>query len=100
MLKEVRKKHKIAHEKARQILTDMGFKIEKDFVVSNKPWDFIAKKHGQTYYIDSKSPFSAKKATFSISRSEIEGMMDLRSTGIPAYLFILPDGRNIFFVAV
>jgi hypothetical protein len=99
-LEEVRKKHKLAHERARQLLEDMGFRIEKDYVVSNKPWDFIAKKHGLTYYVDSKAPISRKKGTFSISQSEIEGMLELRPTGIPTYLLILPDGRNMLLTAV
>lgn len=98
-LSEVRRKHREAHSKAKQLLIDMGFAIEKDLVISNKPWDFIAKKHGLTYYIDSKSPFSTRKGSFTISLSEIKGMLKLRATGIPAYLLILPDGRNVLFTA-
>lgn len=98
-LAEVRSKHRRAHDKAKQLLVDMGFTIEKDLVISNKPWDFTAKKHGLTYYIDSKAPFSTKKGSFTITLGEIKGMLKLRATGIPAYLLILPDGRSILFTA-
>lgn len=97
-LKEVRKKHIIGHAKAHQLLMNMGFEIVEEHVISNKPWDFKAKKHGTTYYIDSKAPFSRKKGTFTITRNEIEGMLKARTSGIPAYLLILPDGRSMFLV--
>ena len=99
-LSEVRGRQAEAHSKAREILREMGFSIEKDIgPVSNKPWDFIAKKHGLTYYVDAKSPYT-KRGKFTISVSEINGMLKLRSQGIPTYLFILPDGRPILFTAV
>lgn len=97
-LEKVRKWHKKAHKRAKQLLEEMGFKIEKDLAISNKPWDFIARKHGFTYYIDSKSPYS-RKGSFTISVSEMRGMLELRSEGVPAYLFILPKGEAILFTA-
>jgi len=99
VLKKVRSRRKEAHEKAKSLLLDMGFTITEDIGhISNKPWDFIAKKHGLTFYIDAKSPF-AEKGKFTISLSEMQGMLELRAEGIPAYLFVLPDGRNILFTA-
>jgi len=99
MLKEVRARRKEAHERSRRLLIDMGFTIVEDIgPVSNKPWDFIVKKHGLTYYMDTKNPFSLR-GKFTISTREIESMMDLRPNGVPSYLFVLPDGRNIFFTA-
>jgi len=98
-LKEVRERRTEAHERARKILEEMGFSIEKDIgPISNKPWDFIAKKHGLTYYIDAKSPYTAK-GQFKISLREMIGMLKLRRDGVPTYLFILPDGKNILFTA-
>lgn len=99
ILKEVRDRRTEVHERARKLLEEMGFTIEKDIgSVSNKPWDFIAKKHGLTFYVDAKNPFKAK-GKFTISVSEMQGMLKLRADGVPTYLFILPDGKNILFTA-
>lgn len=99
-LKKVRDRRTEAHERAKKLLEEMGFTIEKDIgPVSNKPWDFIAKKHGLTFYIDAKNPYSAK-GQFKISVNEMLGMLKLRSDGVPTYLFILPDGKTILFTAV
>jgi len=97
MLKKVRDRQAVAHEKAKKLLIEMGFTIEKDIgPISNKPWDFIAKKHGLTFYVDAKSPF-AERGKFTISLNEMRGMIELRASGIPAYLFILPEGKTMLF---
>jgi len=98
-LEKVRGRRPKAHEKARTLLMNMGFKIVEDIdPVSSKPWDFIAKKHGLTFYVDTKNPFT-EKGNFIITVSELQGMLKLSPNGVPAYLFIFPDERNILFTA-
>ena len=98
-LKRVRDRRAEAHNKARKLLEELGFAIDKDMgPISTKPWDFIAKKHGLTFYVDAKSPF-AEKGKFIISLNELRGMLKLRIDGIPAYLFVLPEGKTMLFTA-
>lgn len=85
MLKKVRARRKEAHERSRRLLVDMGFTIEEDIgPVPNKPWDFIVKKHGLTYHVDTKNP-SSLKLKFTISTKEIEVMINLRPTNVPSH---------------
>jgi len=94
MLEKVREQRAKSHERARMLLVNMGFEIVKDIgPISSKPWDFIAKRHGLTFYVDTKNPFT-EKGKFIISVSELQGMVKLSSDGVPAYLFIFPDKKT------
>ncbi|MGB9659842.1 MAG: hypothetical protein ACPLY9_04905 [Nitrososphaerales archaeon] len=69
----------------------VGHRIKKHGIVSGL--DYGMKALG-----DAKSPYTAK-GQFKISVNEMVGMLDLRTDGVPTYLFILPDGRTILFTA-